>query len=267
MEADLPPPPRGEDASVWPLTSDALLHNTDLHGGPSKWLAYAHPTRMILRRLRVPASDIEDLTMDALERLSAKAALYDPARGRFRSYYATLVRNVFIDYYNRLKKEWELREKLRHVADTMTLPATGTEAEGELRFGGADIEILIARGRELFEEFIAAQPPTLKARRNAETLHQWVVDGVSQKELAATLGKTERTVRNVVRRGVEAFADWARERFHPDDVALLAKTARVLDDRGDDDPSEEDLQQLFRYMSEEKRRVTLAVLGRLRTRD
>ncbi len=260
--------PAGEE-KFWPETSENLLRTTGTNEGPSKWMAYLGPTRALLRKYRVPDADIEDLTVQALERLCRKVKLYDPSRGRFRSYYQKILYHLFVDYYQGLRRDKALKEDLRSSAAHRQRPEEPPEQEELL--GSAAFEVLLERGRELFEEFIAAQPPKRTERRNAETLWHWVVEGQNQHQLSASLGTTTRTVRNIIQRGAQAFAVWARQRFHPEDFAVLQRAARVLDEgasaseTGDTDP--EGLRQLFRYISDEKRRVILAVLGRLGEQD
>ncbi len=251
-------------AGFWPETTEPLLRTTEV-GAPSKWIAYQRPTRALLRQYRVPEADIEDLTVLALERLCRRVKQYDPQRGSFRSYYQAIVYHLFADYYQQRQRERNLRRQLSRQSREPEPPVDLPAEEGFELGGEVGLELLVERGRALFDEFIASQPPRRQERRDAETLWHWVVEGRTQPQLSARLKRSTRTVRYRLQKGIDGFAAWARERFHPDDFAVLERASRLLDESGGAKETP-DVRQLFRYLSEEKRRVILAVLGRLSAR-
>lgn len=228
-------------SDFWPETTDALLHTTQSRRQPSKWEAYRGPTEAILRQYGLPPADREDVLAEAMVRLYNAAKRYDPSLGRFHSYFRSIVVNLKNDYYREKgKREVLLRDYREIVPRNHDEPAA---AGGFEQIGEADMELLVARGLELFEEFVASTPARLEARRNAETL-LYAIQGEKQKTIAARLQLTTRQVRNLVRGAVQDFHDWSRQRFHPDDFAILQ-------------------QANLSYPSAKKRRTVLALLGKL----
>ncbi len=207
-----------EPKSIWPTTQAELLASTKLHGGPSKYVRYRPTIAIVLRKKGIPHDDVDDLTSELLIKLNTSVIeKYKPALGRFRSYFRRVIDNHCLDYYRQRQREHRLRERLE--AEARSGPAE--EAEDEL-------ELLIARGSELFQQFLVDQPVARQQQRNAEALYKWVVEGQRQRELADYFCVSDRQVRKILGRAVEAFAAWVRNRFHPEDYAALERHGSAI---------------------------------------
>ncbi len=204
-------------ASIWPTTRQELLASTQLHGGPSKFVRYRPTIAIILRSKQIPRDDVDDLTSELLIKLNTSVIeRYDPQRGRFRSYFRRVIDNHVLDYYRRRQRDHALRERWQ-------------ESRREPASQGADeLELLIARGSELFQEFLASEPVERQRQRNAEALYKWVVEGDRQRALAAYFCVSERQVRKLLTRAVERFAAWVEACFHPEDYEALRRHGHAI---------------------------------------
>lgn len=125
----------------------------------------------------------EDLTsfifLKALEQLSS----FHPQKGPFRAWLYTIARNTITDHYRR-----ESKKRHMPIEDAWELPSSyNTSSSVENR-------LCIERLREWTKDFSAVERDVLMLR---------IWQGLSHKEIAAAIGKTETNCKQIYSRAIE----------------------------------------------------------------
>ncbi len=169
-----------------------------LRGDSVAWteLVRAHHGRVYALCYRFTGSphDAEDLTQDIFLKVYGRLRAFDPARGSFPVWIATLTRNHLVDHYR--------RSRLERATDS--LDAGWDEAEPA---GGVSVSLPDRRPgphdhalqRELEREVQAALAGVSPELREAVILRD--LQDLDYKEIAAVLGVPEGTVKSRISRG------------------------------------------------------------------
>jgi len=225
-------------------TRSSMLLEARAERADEKWLYYREPVQRYLRGLGCAEQDLEDLTHDILVRLHTYiVAGYDRSRA-FRPYFKTAIRNLYFDH-------------LRTHPKPETLDSSAAVAEERLE--DRDLAPLVAYARIVYGQF--AGEVTGQDAKDCTLLHAWLVEGVTQDEMARRRGQTGRHMRKCLGRAADRLAEWMHARMNDGDLADLATLARRhgadLDLRGNA------LRDLFRHLSQAKRMRVLVVLAYL----
>ncbi len=168
-----------------------------LRGDSLAWteLVRAHHGRVYALCYRFTGSphDAEDLTQDIFLKVYGRLRAFDPARGSFPVWIATLTRNHLVDHYR--------RSRLERATDS--LDAGWDEAEASV----ATVSLpdkrpgphAYALQRELEREVQAALAGVSPELREAVILRD--LQDLDYKEIAAVLGVPEGTVKSRISRG------------------------------------------------------------------
>lgn len=191
-----PPPARARAEMDWtPVVSRCL------RGDGLAWteLVRAHHGRVYALCYRFTGSqhDAEDLTQDIFLKVYGRLRAFDPARGSFPVWIATLTRNHLVDHYR--------RTRLQRASDSLDAGwSTGWE-EGEPV--GLPLTLTDTRPgphahalqRELEREVQAALATVSPELREAVILRD--LQDLDYKEIALVLGVPEGTVKSRISRG------------------------------------------------------------------
>ena len=159
-------------------------------------------------------SDVEDLLITVMQKFfdKSKDYQYDRSKGRFRDYFARMIRNAAVDMFRSRGRNAEvtLGEKSAEIFDSIPADAS------------ADMESV----RRDFQARIAAKAiQQVKSRVSVKAFQCWSMyyqDGLRPKEIAAFLGLDEKTVyyhKNVVAKELAALSAQLQE--NEDSEALL----------------------------------------------
>ena len=139
----------------------------------------------------IPAADRDDLVQEAFARLvpALRNRVFDPGRGRFRNFLATVVRRLMID---RLRARAARRTDGAVPLDDVE-PVAETPAAAEL----VDMKWRLARHHAAVEHVFAKSALSERSRR---VYLMSEVDGLAMKDIAVKLGLASNAVRRIVSR-------------------------------------------------------------------
>ncbi len=144
---------------------------------------YVRRARAIANRLMGDPDDADDLVQDAFLRALQRIATVDPTRP-FGSWFFRVLVNAGVDAHRR-RRVRRTEPEVLDVPSPMPTPADSAE-QGEIR--------------QRFDQALAALPP-----RQRLVVWSFEVDGMGMKEIAASLGVTEVTVRWYLHQGRRAL--------------------------------------------------------------
>jgi RNA polymerase sigma factor (sigma-70 family) len=241
------------------FTGNVLDSTGQNPGKPSKWLYYEKPVRKFIagfvksKGYRELEGLVEDLTQDVLIKIEADILKHykEGSSGGFRPYLKQAIRNLLISKHREASR-------IRTSTD-LGLATDDTSDEHDEPTEAFDAEVLRGFGRDQFDAFVKSEPP--ERQESAQMLAQWILDGSSQKDIAAAWSVTERHVRRCVNSAADRFAARLEKQVHPADWQALMREY---------DPSylpkevaPGGLRSLLRYVSGRKRWVLLAIIKKV----
>ena len=186
--------------AVFPTTPRTLIRSLgelDAATDEARWARFVELYEPAIRefiRLQdpdVPAADRDDLVQETFARLvpALRNRVFDPKKGRFRNFLATVVRRLMID---RLRAQ-----SARRTDGTVPLedvePAAETPAAAEL----VDMKWRLARHHAAVEHVFAKSALSEQSRR---VYLMSEVEGLAMKDIAAKLGLAPNAVRRIASR-------------------------------------------------------------------
>jgi len=186
--------------AVFPATPRTLIRSLgerDDKADEAHWARFVELYEPAIRefiRLQdpdVPAADRDDLVQETLSRLvpAIRNRVFDPEKGRFRSFLATIVRRLMIDRLRALNvrrtEDLPDGEEFEPVAETPTAAAL------------VDMKWRLARHHAAVEQVFAKSALSEQSRR---VYLMSEVDGLPMKEIAVRLGLAPNAVRRIASR-------------------------------------------------------------------
>jgi RNA polymerase sigma factor (sigma-70 family) len=230
------------------VMDDASTHSSILRTrtgacSTSKWIYYQQPVRNYLKGLGCTDQDLDDLTHDTLIKLQTHIILnYEPSRP-FRPYFKAAIRNF---YFDRLRVKASLRQP------PTERPGAAAAEDPDILAAG-----LMEYARQVYEHFaIDARPEVVDG---VHMLHGWLIDDLTQEELAKRCGLSDRQVRTQIGRAADALTTWMQAKVNEEDLATLADLARRQGISLDLEVA--GIRGLFSHLSKRKRIRVLLVLA------
>ena len=186
--------------AVFPTTPRTLIRSLgelDAVTDEARWARFVELYEPAIRefiRLQdpdIPTADRDDLVQETFARLvpALRNRVFDPKKGRFRNFLATVVRRLMID---RLRAQ-----SARRTDGTVPLedvePAAETPAAAEL----VDMKWRLARHHAAVEHVFAKSALSEQSRR---VYLMSEVEGLAMKDVAAKLGLAPNAVRRIASR-------------------------------------------------------------------
>lgn len=186
--------------AVFPQTPRTLLRRlADLASGDDEaaWASFVELYDPVVRefvRLQqpdMPEADRDDLVQDVFARLvpTLRAGAFDPSKGKFRTYLATMVRRMLIDRFREMSA--------RQVAQTVPLADVEPVAETPAAAMLLDMKWRLARHHAAIEHVFAKSALSEQSR---QVFMMSEVDGLSMKDIAEKLGLAPNAVRRIASR-------------------------------------------------------------------
>ena len=202
-EAALAPAPETAERAAAKAEQAALAHLAQrcLAGDAAAWeqLARTQHRRIygICYRFTGSASDAEDLTQEAFLKMYRNLSSFDPARGGFTTWLATLTRNLLVDHYRRTRME-RASDSLDESYAGEEDGASGPTKADRLTDGGRNQEQHVS-GLELKAQIQAALKQVSPELREAVILRD--LEDMDYKDIAEVLGVPQGTVKSRISRG------------------------------------------------------------------
>ena len=186
--------------AVFPTTPRTLIRSLgelDAATDEARWARFVELYEPAIRefiRLQdpdVPAADRDDLVQETFARLvpALRNRVFDPKKGRFRNFLATVVRRLMIDRLRAQSARWT--DGTVPLADVE--PAAETPVAAEL----VDMKWRLARHHAAVEHVFAKSALSEQSRR---VYLMSEVEGLAMKDIAAKLGLAPNAVRRIASR-------------------------------------------------------------------
>jgi|GEM_PF-3623616 RNA polymerase sigma factor (sigma-70 family) len=222
-------------------THSSMLHTRSNSELGSRWIYYQQPVRNYLKGLGCSEQDLDDLTHDTLIKLQTYIILNYDSQRPFRPYFKAAIRNFYFD-----------RLRAGSTTQRPVVDSRGADEDSQILVDG-----LLQYARQVYEHFAIEALPQLS--HGVAMLHAWLMDDLTQEELARRWQLSDRQVRTLIARAADALTAWMQTKINQDDLASLAQLASRQGISLDLEVA--GIRSLFSHLSKRKRIRVLMVLA------
>ena len=148
---------------------------------------------MLMRQMKVPQQDCDDLTQAVLLKVWKKLETFDPERAKFRTWFSTLIRNTVINHWDSVSRR---QKRIEKYGESTIEPPTGLPSTPEF-------DAMFQREWEAYITNLAMSNIRPGCSKNALRVFELVMQEVPTSEIAIRLDLNPSTVSTLKGRVLE----------------------------------------------------------------